>query len=105
MQPQARVGDKSKVDHDVHGCPACPHTAVGPATVGSPNVLVNSKPAVRVGDTGVHAACCGSNTWTASTGSNTVFINGKPAHRKEDADQHCGGVGKMIEGSPNVLTG
>lgn len=62
-------------------------------------------PALRVDDFGIHAACCGPNMWTATVGSGTVFINGKAAHRKDDTDQHCGGVGKMIEGSPNVFSG
>jgi uncharacterized Zn-binding protein involved in type VI secretion len=105
MPPQARLGDKSQVPADAHGCPACPHPAVGPAIMGSPNVNVNSRPAVRVSDMGVHAACCGPNMWTARVGSGTVFINGKQAHRLNDMDQHCGGVGRMIEGSNNVITG
>ncbi len=105
MPPQSRLGDKSQVPADAHGCPACPHPAVGPAIVGSPNVNVNSRPALRVGDTGVHAACCGPNTWEAKVGSGTVFINNKAAHRNGDMDKHCGGVGKMIEGSGDVFTG
>jgi uncharacterized Zn-binding protein involved in type VI secretion len=72
---------------------------------GSPNVNVNGRPALRVGDPGVHAACCGPNTWTATIGSGTVFINKKPAHRLNDMDTHCGGIGKMVEGSPDVITG
>ena len=56
-------------------------------------------------DTGVHSACCGPNTWTAIEGSSSVFINSKAAHRLDDHDQHCGGVGAMVEGSPNVFTG
>jgi uncharacterized Zn-binding protein involved in type VI secretion len=105
MPEQSRVGDNSHVAEDAHGCPACPHVCIGPATLGSPSVFVNAKPALREGDKGVHAACCGPNTWTATTGSGTVFINGKPAHRKGDTDTHCGGVGAMVEGSPNVFTG
>ncbi len=73
--------------------------------MGSPNVNVNSRPALRVGDMGMHAACCGPNMWTAQAGSGTVNINGKKAHRMGDADTHCGGSGKMIEGSNNVNTG
>jgi uncharacterized Zn-binding protein involved in type VI secretion len=84
---------------------ACPHPAIGPATGGSPDTKVNGRPALRVDDPGVHAACCGTNTWTAKTGSSTVFINNKAAHRMGDADQHCGGMGKLIEGSPNVMVG
>jgi uncharacterized Zn-binding protein involved in type VI secretion len=73
--------------------------------IGSPNVNVNTRPALRVGDNGVHAACCGPNTWVAKTGSGTVFINGQAAHRFGDADQHCGGMGKLVEGSDNVIVG
>ena len=105
MPANSRLGDKSKVDADAHGCPACAHTCVGPAVSGSPTVFVNSKPALRVNDNGVHAACCGANTWVAIAGSGTVYINSQAAHRLDDADQHCGGVGKMIEGSPNVFSG
>ena len=38
-------------------------------------------------------------------GSGTVFINNKQAHRLNDMDKHCGGIGRMIEGSTNVITG
>jgi uncharacterized Zn-binding protein involved in type VI secretion len=93
------------VPADAHGCIACPHPCVGPAIIGSPDVFVNSLPAVRVDDMGVHAVCCGPNTWTATQGSGTVFINNKAAHRMGDQDRHCGGIGQMIEGSPNVITG
>jgi uncharacterized Zn-binding protein involved in type VI secretion len=73
--------------------------------VGSPNVLTNTRPSLRVDDTGIHAACCGPNTWTAQKGSGTVFINNKAAHRLGDADRHCGGMGQLIEGSDNVMVG
>lgn len=88
---------------DAHGCPACPHPAIGPAIIGSPDVNVNQRPALRVDDTGIHAACCGPNTWSATQGSPTVFVNGKAAHRMTDAQRHCGGIGKLVEGSPNVV--
>ena len=105
MPPQGRLGDLSKVSADAHGCPGCAHTCVGPAIKGSPNVFVNNMPALRVTDMGVHAACCGPNMWTAVQGSATVLINFLPAHRKNDADMHCGGPGKLIMGSPDVITG
>ncbi len=105
MPPQSRVGDFSKVPADAHSCPKCPHQAIGPAIKGSPDVNVNGMPALRVGDTGIHAACCGPNTWTASSGSGTVFINGQAAHRQDDQDEHCGGIGQMTNGSPDVNTG
>ena len=105
MPPQCRLGDKSQVPSDSHGCLSCAHTCVGPAIQGSPNVKVNGMPAIRVNDPGKHSGCCGSNTWQATQGSGTVMINGLAAHRLGDQDQHCGGVGQMIEGSPNVITG
>jgi uncharacterized Zn-binding protein involved in type VI secretion len=105
MQPQARLGDNSLVPEDSHGRPCCPHECVGPAVTGSQNVMVNSRPALRVTDNGVHSHCCGPNTWVAVKGSMTVLINNLQAHRLNDADQHCGGPGYMIEGSPDVLVG
>jgi uncharacterized Zn-binding protein involved in type VI secretion len=61
--------------------------------------------ALRVGDPGKHAACCGPNSWNAAKGSGTVFINNIPAHRLGDMTAHCGGVGNLIVGSPNVIVG
>ena len=106
MPPAGRVGDNAVAPVDANGCPACPHPAVtGPATVGSPDVLVNGMMALRVGDSGMHAACCGPNQWTAAAGSSSVFINNMPAHRLGDTTTHCGGVGNLILGSANVLIG
>lgn len=105
MPAAGRLGDKSQVPADAHGCPACPHPSIGPAIAGSPNVNVNARPALRVGDSGVHAACCGPNTWTAAQGAPGVFINSKAAHRMGDSDNHCGGIGRLIEGSGNVFIG
>jgi len=104
-QANARLGDNSKVPSDAHGCPACPHTCVGPHIEGSPDVFINGKPAIRVGDPGIHSCCCGPNTHTAKVGSATVIINGKKAHRKDDDVTHCGGMGKSIEGSEDVFSG
>lgn len=103
MPAQGRLGDKGHVPACVHGCPACPHLAVGPAITGSPDVRCDGRPALRVGDRGVHAACCGANTWSATEGARTVMINNRPAHRMHDAQQHCGGQGRLIEGSPTVM--
>jgi len=105
MPPQGRLGDKSQVPADAHGCPACPHPCIGPAIVGSPTVMVNKRPALRVTDKGIHAACCGPNMWTATQGSSTVKFNNLAAHRQGDTDTHCGGSGKLIEGSPTVIVG
>lgn len=105
MPGQGRLGDTAQVPSDAHGCPACPHPGVGPAIAGSADVNVNSRPALRKDDPGMLAACCGPNTWQALLGSQTVLINGKPAHRQGDQTKHCGGVGKLIDGSTDVIVG
>jgi uncharacterized Zn-binding protein involved in type VI secretion len=105
MPGQGRLGDKAKAPPCVHSCPACPHTVIGPGIEGSPDVNCNKRPALRVGDPGIHMPCCGANTWKATMGSATVMINGKAAHRLNDMTTHCGGVGTLIEGSTNVIVG
>ncbi len=105
MKKQGRLGDSAFCPSDGHGCLGCTHPVTGPAVAGSPNVFVNSKPALRVGDPGIHAACCGPNKWSAASGSATVFINGKAAHRMGDSTSHCGGSGNLIAGSGNVFVG
>lgn len=105
MPAAGRLGDKSQCPHCSHGCPACGHSVTGPAVTGSPNVRINSKPALRVGDRGEHASCCGGNTWEAVQGAPGVRVNGRPAFRVGDAAHHCGGMGKLVEGSSNVNIG
>jgi len=105
MASAGRLSDIAQVPVDAHGCPACPHPGVGPAITGSPDVFINGMPALRVTDKGIHAACCGPNTWTATKGSATVLINFLQAHRMGDMNTHCGGVGHLITGSPNVMVG
>jgi uncharacterized Zn-binding protein involved in type VI secretion len=105
MSGLARVGDKAMAESDSHGCPACPHTVIGPALTGSPTVMINHKPALRLGDAGVHAACCGSNDWQVVGGSQSVFIDGLPAARIGDATQHCGAMGRLVEGSEDIVAG
>lgn len=73
--------------------------------LGSPTVNVNGRPALRVEDKGVHAACCGPNMWTAQKGAPSVFINGKAAFRLNDMSKHCGGVGQLVQGSSDVIVG
>ncbi len=105
MPALSRLGDKARCMADSHGCVTCPHVVTGPAITGSENVNINNRAAVRVGDQGKHAPCCGPNTWVADSGSGTVFINGRAAVRVGDASQHCGGVGSLTEGSPDVNVG
>ena len=95
----AALGDLAQTQADAHGCPACPHTCVGPITSGSPNVFVNGRPAARVGDVGTHAACCGGNSFKISGGNGNVIINGRRAAKRGDATTHCGGAGHIIQGA------
>ena len=103
MLPATRVGDKANCPNDSHGKGCCDHNVTGPATLGSPDVFIDGRPALRIGDSGVHSSCCGSNTWVTAQGSTKVLINNIPAVRLYDATTHCGGTGKMIEGSPTVF--
>lgn len=70
---------------------------------GSPNVFINDKPALRVGDK-FAAHTCGDSTHdgVCSSGSGKVFINSKPAARVGD-DVSCGAA--VAVGSPDVFIG
>lgn len=103
MQPATRVGDKANCPNDSHGASCCDHNVTGPAAQGSPDVFIDGRAALRIGDPGVHSSCCGSNTWVTAEGSKKILINDIPAVRLGDATTHCGGTGKMIEGSPTVF--
>lgn len=103
MPPAVRLTDMAACPNDAHGCTSCPHPTVGPAVGGSTNVFINSLPAIRLGDPGIHSSCCGPNQWKTAKGSGTVYVNGKPQCRMGDKTTHCGGDGKLINGSPNVF--
>jgi len=105
MPPAARLNDMAFNPADAHGCNGCPHAVTGPAIGGSPTVMINQLSALRIGDPGVHAACCGPNSWAVALGSGTVTINDIPAARLGDMTAHCGGVGSLIVGSHNVSIG
>ncbi len=70
MPGAGRLKDKAENKADAHVCPKCPHSVQGPAIVGSPDILINNLPALRVTDKGIHAACCGPNMWVASVPCN-----------------------------------
>jgi uncharacterized Zn-binding protein involved in type VI secretion len=99
----ARLGDKSLCEADGHGCPACPHTTIGPITSGSPTVMIGGLPAARVDDAGVTAACCGPSTFVIAAGDPTVLIDGRPAARFGDRTRHCGGVGRIVDGASRSI--
>jgi len=105
MPAVCRVGDDANNPADSHGNICCAHNVTGPAVAGSPTVSVNGRPVLRVGDPGVHSACCGPNTWVCAEGSSTVTVNDIPVVRLGDATAHCGGPGKMITASENVSIG
>lgn len=98
----ASMMNKAYCNSDAHGCPACPHPVVcGAWATSSPTVLINNAPALRVGDLGIHAACCGPNQCEIITGSSQVLIDGRPAARAASHPEgpsqtkHCGGFGKF----------
>lgn len=99
-----RVGDPAF-------CPADNHfwmvfAVVGQYTSGSPNTFVNNRALVRVGDPGVHVACCGPNTFTAKSGAPKTFCNDKAVNRGQDESLHCDqSTGNTILGltSPNTF--
>lgn len=106
MPGVCRLGDRSKAPVDTHGCAGCAHPSVmGPSISASGNVNVNGIPALRKSDNGIHAACCGTNTWKITGASSSVYVNGQPLVRKGDPTKHCGGPGKMIDASGNVNDG
>ena len=92
----AAVGGKAQAPADAHGCPACPHPCIGPIQTGSPNVFVNGKPAARVGDRGIHAICCGPNSYEIVGGDSEVLINGRAAAKIGSMTRHCGGTGQIV---------
>ena len=103
MPGAVRLGDIALVAGDAHSCCICPHVASGPAIDGSNDVFINSKNAVRKDDRGIHAVCCGNNTFTADEGSNNVYVNGKPLVRMMDQTKHCDkATGMFITASPTV---
>jgi len=93
----ARVSSRARCPADAHGCPACPHETIGPIISGSPTVMIRGLPAARVGDSGIHAACCGPNTFIIETGDSSVLIDGQPAARIGDRTKHCGGAGTITD--------
>ncbi|MCF6446161.1 PAAR domain-containing protein [Nereida sp. MMG025] len=98
MPPAHRKGDIGSG----HGCHFPPSSATG----GSPDVYVNGKAAMRVGDNFAPHACgtCPAppHARALSTGSGTVFINGQAAGRIGDSID-CGG--SAATGSGDVYIG
>lgn len=103
---QARLGDFSSPGRLTD--PARESRASIPAVTGSPNVMVNNRPALRVGDVGtVVAGAFSTDTvqWVAAQGARCVLINNRNAHRAWDVDDHRGCPGTIVEGSPYTFVG
>jgi uncharacterized Zn-binding protein involved in type VI secretion len=99
MPPAARIGDMHVCPIVVPGTPPIPHVG-GPVLAGSPNVVIGSMPAARVGD---QTICTGMGIPDPiAKGSATVMINGMPAARIGDLTSHGGSV---VAGFPTVIIG
>jgi uncharacterized Zn-binding protein involved in type VI secretion len=85
-----------------HACHFPPTPAIG----GSPDVFVNKRPLMRVGDSYIPHPCAVGHApphpRNLAKGSASVFVNGIPAGRKGDAI-NCGGEAQTA--SSNVYIG
>lgn len=96
-KPAARIGDKHECKDEVPGTPPVPHEG-GPIITGCVRVLINGRPAARVGD---FLICIGPLD-TILEGSSTVLIGGKRAARFSDK---CAHGGLIASGSDTVEIG
>lgn len=84
-----------------------PHCSPYVIASGSPTVLINGRPAARVGDISApHLIPAGSRCVThvapIASGAASVLINGKPAARVGDSLAGCTAI---AQGSVNVFIG
>ncbi|WPC05454.1 PAAR domain-containing protein [Pseudomonas benzenivorans] len=79
---------------DLNACPLPGH-GTNPATSGSPDVLINNLPTLRVGN----SSACGD---AVTQGIGNILINGKPIAFQGSATAH-GGI--IVTGSGDVLVG
>ena len=94
----ARVGDTHTCTKVTPGTPPVPHVGgpvIGPGCL---TVLIEKKPAARVGD----LCFCVGEPDKIATGSTGVYIGGKPAARMGDRTAHGG---KITSGSGTVMIG
>jgi uncharacterized Zn-binding protein involved in type VI secretion len=107
MKPAARITDLGKGEC-LNGHSDVPKGSPKPYITkfftGSPDVFINYKPAVRIGDIG--KTDCGHET-KAVTGSSTVYVNYRFVHRIGDVGKALedGDTYKVITGSGNVIIG
>jgi uncharacterized Zn-binding protein involved in type VI secretion len=97
MPSVARIGDLIDTGH------SC--TSTGVIDIGSTNVFINGRGAVRVGDYDVHTRLvglvCVDHTVTVGVASPTVFVNGRGLARVGDTFSGE----PIVTGSPNVFSG
>ncbi|MED5369460.1 MAG: hypothetical protein VX899_00475 [Myxococcota bacterium] len=105
MPNVSRVTDIAVNPADSHGKPCCPHPVAGPGIMGAATILVEGNKPLRIGDPGVHAACCGPNVWAVLTGSGTVYFENIAVARIGDITVHCGGVGALVTGAGKTQVG
>ncbi len=100
----AHIGSMAFCPSDAHGCIGCSHAVSGPVITGNGNVLINGMPVACEGDRGVHAACCGGNSFVITDGDPNVLINGKKVAKIGSRTQHCGGSGHIVSTGGSVST-
>ncbi len=103
MPLTTRIGDTTVGTCNV-GLPCCPHGRNGINTSGSPDVIINNKPAHRLSDTG-SCRCPHGGTYASTQGSPDVIVNNLPLTRIGDTTvcQVCGQSGTHVSGSPDVI--
>jgi uncharacterized Zn-binding protein involved in type VI secretion len=57
-RPIATAGAIARIASDAHGCPACPHPAIGVIVTAFPDVCVNGRPVVVAGSETRSSGCC-----------------------------------------------
>ncbi len=96
MPGLGRVGDAAQVEHEGEK---------SDAKAGSPDVFINGRAVLRVGDGGSTDAA-GQPSWQGKAGSQTLFVNGLPALQEGDETEHTAGAkGALVEASPDVTAG
>ncbi len=107
MPSAARVGDiavGAPHCHSVHPWSPVPHPVTGPIQTGAATVFIENMQAARLNDTGVHAACCGPNTFQIVSSSATCIIEGMAAARMGDSTLHCSmAPGSIVSGAATVM--
>ena len=92
--------------HSVHPWSPVPHPNMGPILTGAMSVTINDLLAARITDMGMHASCCGPQTFIVMQGSSTVVVEGFSQSRLGDLTMHCMMVPGMITtGSADVIVG